>query len=360
MENNFTFELPSNIKLPSGTTAWKSPSNIALIKYWGKTDPQIPKNASISFTLSSCHTKTSLKFTPKPTSSDQYDFKVFLDGKNSPEFEPKIEAFFKRIDTYLPFLKDFTFEINTHNSFPHSSGIASSASGMSALSLCLMSLQRQLEPSISEEDFVKKASFLARLGSGSASRSLSGPLVVWGEHPHIDGSSDLYGIPFMNDVHANFKDFHDTILLVDKGVKQVSSTVGHKLMIGHPFAEARFEQAQHNLTRIITILKTGNLKDFIDVVEKEALSLHAMMMCSDPYFILMKPNTLQIIERIWAFRKSSGCDICFTLDAGANVHVLYPAKDQERVVAFIESDLAPFCQNKQFIHDQVGLGATEM
>ncbi|MGI9531909.1 diphosphomevalonate/mevalonate 3,5-bisphosphate decarboxylase family protein [Lutimonas sp.] len=360
IEKNFIFHMPVSKKALSGSVAWRSPSNIALIKYWGKTDPQIPKNASISFTLSNCHSNTRLDFSPKATPSDQYDFQVFLDGKKAPDFEPKIAAFFKRVDTYLPFLKTYSFDIKTENSFPHSSGIASSASGMSALSLCLMSLQKLIDPSISEEDFFKKASFLARLGSGSAARSLTGPLVVWGEHPDIHGSSDLYGTAFTNLVHANFRDYQDTILLVDKGVKQVSSTIGHKLMLGHPFAKARFEQAQNNLSRMVEILKSGNLEDFIDVVEKEALSLHAMMMTSDPYFVLMKPNTLEIIEKIWAFRRSSGSHICFTLDAGANVHVLYPLKDKDLVEAFIASDLAPFCENNQFIQDQVGMGASQL
>ena len=145
--------------------------------------------------------------------------------------------------------------------------------------------------------------------------------------------------------------------MVDKGVKQVSSTVGHDLMIGHPFAKARFEQAQDHMSDLIPILKKGDLDSFIKIVEKEALSLHAMMMTSDPYFILMKPNTLKIIESIWAFREHTGCHICFTLDAGANVHVLFPNKDKELVDAFVSKELAGYCQNNQYIKDHVGLGA---
>jgi len=82
-----------------------------------------------------------------------------------------------------------------------------------------------------------------------------------------------------------------------------------------------------------------------------------MMMTSDPYFILMKPNTLEIIEKIWAFRESSKCHICFTLDAGANVHVLFPEKDKSLVDKFIQTELAGYCENNQFISDHVGTGA---
>jgi len=360
IEEKFIFEQSGNSARAAGSVTWESPSNIALVKYWGKTDPQIPKNTSISFTLSNCHTITTLTYRPKENLTEKYDFKVFLDGKEKKDFAPKIREFFKRIENYLPFINDYSFEINTQNSFPHSSGIASSASGMSALSLCLMSLQKSIDTQITEKAFYQKASFLARLGSGSASRSIEGPLVVWGQHPYIAGSSDHFGIRYPGDIHQVFTTFNDTILLVDKGVKQVSSTVGHDLMIGHPFAEARFAQAQENMSRLMPILKKGDLEGFIDIVEKEALSLHAMMMTSDPYFVLMKPNTLKIIERIWAFRKSSKCHICFTLDAGANVHVLFPEKDKERVDKFIHTELAGYCENNQFISDHVGSGANHV
>ena len=96
---------------------------------------------------------------------------------------------------------------------------------MSALALCLMSLERELDPGMTEEYFIQKSSFLARLGSGSACRSIEGELVVWGEHKNIPQSSDLYGVKYTGEVHENFRNYRDTILLVDKGEKQVSSTV---------------------------------------------------------------------------------------------------------------------------------------
>src|SRR5690606_35440219 len=164
----------------------------------------------------------------------------------------------------------------------------------------------------------------ARLGSGSACRSIEGDLVVWGTHPHIEGSSDVFGIKYPYMVHENFKNYQDTIMLVDKGEKQDSSTVGHNLMHNHPFAKQRFEQAYKNIEDLKYILETGNLKSFIELIESEALTLHAMMMTSLPYFILMKPNTLEILNKIWKFRAETNLHIGFTLDAGANVHILYP------------------------------------
>ncbi|MFT6126946.1 MAG: diphosphomevalonate decarboxylase, partial [Flavobacteriaceae bacterium] len=201
--------------------------------------------------------------------------------------------------------------------------------------------------------------FLARLGSGSACRSIKGELIVWGAHENIQGSSQLFGIQYPYQVHDNFKNYQDTILLVDKGEKQVSSTVGHNLMKDHPFAEQRFQQANENLSKLIPVLEQGNVSEFIKIVESEALSLHAMMMTSMPYFILMKPNTLEIINRIWSYRKLQNSAICFTLDAGANVHVLYPENEKETVLVFIKNELAPFCKNGEFIIDQVGFGAIQ-
>lgn len=167
---------------------------------------------------------------------------------------------------------------------------------MSALALCFMEMERTFSAPITDDFFNNKVSFISRLGSGSACRSIEGPLVQWGETSSVEGSSNLFGVKYPYKVHDIFNNFHDTILLVDKGEKQVSSTVGHELMHGHPFASQRFEQAHENLDKLRTILAEGNLNDFIGIVESEALTLHAMMMTSHPYFILMKPNTLSIYK----------------------------------------------------------------
>lgn len=339
---------------------WQAPSNIALVKYWGKKEGQIPANPSISFTLDSCRTTTSLSFQKREELEEAYDFELLFENERKESFRPKIEQFFRRIDQYLPFLKEYSFRIETSNSFPHSSGIASSASGMSALALCLMSIERRLSPEMTDAFFLKKASFLARLGSGSACRSIEGELVVWGKHQNIEGSSNLFGTRYSGGIHPNFKNYQDSILLVDKGEKKVSSSVGHELMNGHPFAARRFEQAHENIDKLKDILSTGDLDAFIEVVESEALTLHAMMMTGQPYFLLMKPHTLEIINRIMEFRNSTGLHPCFTLDAGANVHLLYPEKEKEQIRKFITEELAQFCQNGQFIHDQLGKGAKEM
>lgn len=333
--------------------SWQAPSNIALVKYWGKLEGQIPANPSVSFTLTNCYTKTSVYFEKLEQPSDVFQFDFFFENQPKPSFHPKILTFFGRIYEYLPFLKDYHFDIYSENSFPHSSGIASSASAMAALSVCLMQIEKRLNPEISEETFWQKASFLARLGSGSACRSVKGNVVVWGEHTAISNSSNLYGVPYPFEIHNVFKNFQDTVLLIDKEQKQVSSSAGHDLMHNHPFAENRFRQAHANIDRLTSAFAEGDLNTFIEVVESEALTLHAMMMTSLPYFILMKPNTLEVIQRIWKFRKETQIPVCFTLDAGANVHVLYPDFCKNEVLKFITNELASFCEKGQFITDHV-------
>ena len=342
----------------SGSFQWSAPSNIALVKYWGKKANQIPANPSISLTLNNCKTVTKLSFEPKEDNG-AFSFDLLFEGQPKESFRPKIEKFFERVHPYLPFLTQYHFTIDTHNTFPHSSGIASSASGMAALAVNLMSLERLLNQGMTQEYFDQKASFLARLGSGSACRSVTGNVVIWGNHAETPGSTDLYGVEYTT-VADVFTTYQDTILLVDKGEKQVSSTLGHDLMHGHPFAGQRFAQAHTNLSAMKTALATGDTDAFIKITESEALTLHAMMMTSNPYFILMKPNTLQIINKIWEFRAETGIPVCFTLDAGANVHVLYPQANREAVTGFIKSDLATYCQNGQYIEDQVGYGAANL
>ena len=85
-----------------------------------------------------------------------------------------------------------------------------------------------------------------------------------------------------------------------------------------------------------------------------------MMMTSMPYFILMKPNTLEVIQRIWSFREATNHPVYFTLDAGANVHVLYPESHKEVIMRFIDTELRTFCKDSSYLCDQVGLGPTPL
>lgn len=330
------------------TVSESCPSNIALIKYWGKYENQIPANPSISFTLNHCKTNTIMEF----FTDEAFSVQTFLAGKEEVKFAEKIEKYFRNIEPYLPWILKGKYVIKTENTFPHSSGIASSASGFGAIAKCLMNLDESFSGKTSEEESLRKASFLARLGSGSACRSLYGGLVVWGES-QVRGSSDLFAVQYPNDeIHEIFKDFNDWVLLIHEGQKSVSSTVGHGLMNTNPYADRRFQEARENFGPMKEILATGDLQNFIKLVEHEALTLHAMMMMSDPAFILMKTGTLEVINKIWDFRRETGLSLFFTLDAGANVHVLFPNDGSEdKIKYFIETELLQHTQNNGVVKD---------
>lgn len=345
-------EIKSNL-----TTGWESPSNIALVKYWGKHGRQLPNNASVSFTLSQAATRTFVSLENKK-SEDAIEVEFSFEGKSNISFASKIVKFFSSIaDDYFPFLKDYRMVIESSNSFPHSSGIASSASSMSALALCLCDLENQINGDVTfNETFYNKASLVSRLGSGSAARSVFGHAAVWGKHDHVVGSSDEFAVGVEAQLHPVFKTIQNDILIISADEKSVSSTAGHALMDGNPYADVRYHQANDRLATIMVALKEGDLATFGKITEDEALTLHALMMCSDPSYILMEEGSLSVIKKIKQFREKTGIPVYFTLDAGPNVHVLYPQAYEMEVSQFIISELKPFCHQGKIIRDKVGIG----
>lgn len=337
---------------------WRSPSNIALVKYWGKKSGiQIPANASISFTLDKCYSETSVALVPKEGKAKEVELRFYFDGKANMAFQLKILKFFESIRKEFPLLTEYGLLIHSTNSFPHSSGIASSASAMSALSMALCDLQEKLNvKKLSNEKLLQRASYFSRLGSGSASRSVYPVAALWGKSNVAKGSSDEYAIPYADKLHKIFHTYQNTILIASSSEKKVSSRVGHSLMKTNPFAKVRYQQAAKNIKELLSALKTADLEKFGHIVEEEAMTLHALMMCSNPSFILMAPSTISMIERIREFRMESKLPVYFTLDAGPNIHLLYPKNITAKVHAFIEHDLAKYCEDGRLIYDNVGKG----
>lgn len=347
-------ELSEALDTIKGEVSWQSPSNIALVKYWGKYGRQLPSNPSVSFTLKNAHTKMRMKY-----KEGNGQVVLFFEEKRNEAFEARIAKFIASIKDVYPFLQNIDLEIHSSNSFPHSAGIASSASAMSALCLCLCSIEKNHFLGLKkQEDFLKKASYLSRLASGSACRSVYPKLGQWGYHSEIESSTDLFAIDVSHSVDPIFHSFKNSILIASAKEKSVSSSAGHQLMENNPFAEVRFKQANRNLKDLMHAMKLGDLDEFIRIVEEEALTLHALMMTSNPSYILMKANSLILIEKVRAFREETKLPLCFTLDAGPNLHLLYPASIQQEVQAFIQAELKSFCENGMIIEDEVGEGAS--
>lgn len=361
MYENLKLILDSSDAPEPGAFEWRSPSNIAIVKYWGKHGDQLPRNPSFSFTLSASFSQMRLDYEFKEVPDNEIDLTFFFHQQPNEQFAAKIKTFLERLRPVFPFLSQLKLTIHSENSFPHSAGIASSASSMSALALCLCSLEDHLFSTLRvPEEFDRKASYIARLGSGSAGRSIYPYASVWGTTSVMPGSSDEYGVGAESWLHDTFKDFHDDILIVSKAEKSVSSRAGHALMEGNPYADARYGQARKNLSLLEEALKSGNVEEFGRIAEDEALTLHALMMSSNPSFMLIEPNTVALIKKIRAYRADTGIPVFFTLDAGPNIHLLYPGSVVHEVRSFIESDLKHLCENEYYIQDWVGEGPEEV
>ena len=347
--------LHPDVYLP-GQSGWECPSNIALIKYWGKKQFQQPLNPSVSMTLQQSKTVISVDYFYQ-RKLKKMSFSYFFEDKQQPTFEDRYRQYLQHVSKYLPFLNHTELVIKSHNTFPHSAGIASSASSFGALALALCDMERNLFGTLAEDsDFMEKASFLARLGSGSACRSVYGGFSLWGRTEDLMSSTNEAAISLNFIIHPVFTDYCDSILVIDSGKKEVSSSAGHRLMEHHPFAAARVTQVHDNLKKMLVSLQTGKEQTFSALVEEEALTLHAMMLTSQPGYILLKPNSLEVIDRIRQFRNTTGMPVSFTLDAGANVHLIYPARLISEIKPFIEGQLAGFCQEGNIIHDTIGTG----
>jgi diphosphomevalonate decarboxylase len=344
-------ELMNKVKV-----TWRCPSNIAIVKYWGKKGNQIPCNSSLSLTLSNSFTEVEAELSEK-TSDEVVQLSYYFEGKINEQFGQRVAKFLMDNREFFPFTDEKAITIHSTNSFPHSAGIASSASAFGAISLALLDIAYSLEGKEKDETFYMEASNLARLGSGSASRSMFPGFALWGENDQIQNSSNQHAIE-IKDVHPTFQNMKDAILIIEDEPKKVSSSVGHSLMNNHPYAENRFKQANERTAELVEILKTGNMEAFIQMCESEALTLHAMMMTSMDYYLLVKPGTITAIEKLMEFRKENNVPVCFTLDAGPNVHVLYPKAYEVQVEEFINNGLRD--TYKKVIFDEEGVGPTKM
>jgi diphosphomevalonate decarboxylase len=121
----------------------------------------------------------------------------------------------------------------------------------------------------------------------------------------------------------------------------------------HAYKETRNKQANHNLHKLLSTLSSGDESNFAQIVENEALSLHGLLLSSNPGYILLHPNTLMALKRIKEFRAQTNLQVAFTLDAGPNVHLLYPENIRNQIISFIESDLKQFCKDGVWIDDHV-------
>ena len=335
-------------------SSWQASSNIALVKYWGKRGRQLPQNPSVSFSLSKCVSKTQVEIFNSDEKGTLVDYT--FSGELKPEFAHRISQFLNGIHDICPKLNDKKLIIASTNTFPHSAGIASSASFYASLAMSLMEFGC-MDTELNDHQKLQFASQLARLGSGSASRSVFGGFCSWGKIKNLSATHDEFASP-INDIHQEFIGLQDSICIVDNGAKQVSSSQGHKLMNFHPYAQARFALANENSATLVDVLKNGDWETFGEIIETEALGLHALMMQSLPSVILLKPKTLTLIEEVKEIRSALNIPLYFTLDAGPNLHLIYRKSDKVK----IQNELQELSHSMEIemIHDEQGQGPSKL
>jgi len=290
-----------------------APSNIAFIKYWGKVSEELrlPANSSISMNLSEALTTTSVEF-DKNLKKDL----VVINGKKVTGIE---EA---RVVSHLGFIRKeagikIFANVISKNNFPKGAGMASSASGFAALTAAGAAAAGLNLPE-------KKLSILARLGSGSACRSIPDGIVEWkaGEKSENSYARSLYSVGYW--------DIRDVIAVVGDKDKKVSSSEGHTLAASSPFYKARIAEMPKKVREIKSALKNKDFTKFGEIIEAEAINMHAVMMTSKPPLYYWLPKTLEVIQSVQDFREN-GIEAYFTIDAGPNVHIICQGKDADKV-----------------------------
>ncbi|MHB8629021.1 MAG: diphosphomevalonate decarboxylase [Aggregatilineales bacterium] len=308
-------------------------SNLAFLKYWGKVDRDLnlPVNNSISMNLSEAKTITTVEFDEGLTSDE-----IFVVGQDDGVTPSFMRRTTKHLDRVRALAKIETFaKVSTHNTFPTGIGIASSASGMAALTLAAtFALGLDLsEPQLSA---------LARLGSGSACRSIPGGFVEW-----LAGSTHAtsYAVQIAPPDHW---DIVDIAVAVSQKEKAVSSTDGHELAEKSPFFQARLATLADRLNRIRAAILECDFETFGQEIEAEAISFHAVAMTSPNitsstlpsgiYYWL--PSTLDLMLSTHEWRQD-GLPVYFTLDAGPTVHLVCRTQHRDQVInAVLEQEKA--------------------
>lgn len=288
-------------------------ANIAFIKYWGNQDHplRIPANGSISMNLSGLETRTSVAFDPS-LKTDQ----LTLNG------QPSTGQALQRVSDLLQRVRQHagisTFaRVESSNNFPMGAGIASSSSAFAALSLAA-SAAAGLE--LDE----KELSRLARTGSGSACRSIPSGFVEWQAGSN---HQDSYATSIAPPDHWALT---DCIAVVSDTHKATGSTQGHALAATSPLQAARLADAPRRLALCRQALIDRDFATFAEVVEQDSNLMHAVMITSAPPLLYWQPATLAVMQAVQAWRRD-GMPVCYTIDAGPNVHVLCPAQVSPQV-----------------------------
>jgi diphosphomevalonate decarboxylase len=293
--------------------------NIAFIKYWGNRDEalRLPANGSISMNLAGLETRTSVGF----HQSIQADTLSIND-------EIITGAALQRVSAFLEFIRQMAgintpAQVTSQINFPTGAGIASSAAAFAALALAAaQAAGLELDEA--------GLSRLARRGSGSACRSVPAGFVEW---QMGSGEADSYAVSIAPPDHWPLV---DCIAIVSSDPKSIGSTEGQALAGTSPLQAARLADAPRRLELCRNAILQRDFEALAGVVELDSNMLHAVMMTSNPALFYWHAATLTVMQAIQAAR-AKGLPVCYTVDAGPNIHVITGMAEAERTAGLLRS-----------------------
>ena len=301
------------------TATARAHPNIAFIKYWGNRDDdlRLPANSSISMNLEGLETRTSVQFEAS-LKEDEITINGKMVGGATRERVCRMLDEIRTLAGIRPYAR-----VNSKNNFPTGTGIASSASAFAALA---MAASAAAGLSLTSIDLSR----LARHGSGSACRSIPGGFVEW-----TAGTSDAdsYAISFAPPEHW---DLTDCIAVISAEHKQTSSTEGHALAETSSLQSARVDDTPRRINICRQAILDHDFSTFAEIVEEDSNLMHAVMMTSHPPLFYWKPPTLAVIQTV-RLARANGLQVCYTIDAGPNVHVICTKAAEKKAAKLIGS-----------------------
>lgn len=302
----------------------RTSSDIALVKYWGQKNHQLilPMNGSISISLDGLTTTTTVEFDPA-LSKDL----IRIDGEQQNAEIDRAVAHLDRLRSFAKtqgvLQKDIFARVESKNSFPKSTGLSSSASGFSALTLAVL---KALEIEVDSA----QASRLARRGSGSACRCVCGGFVEWHDANNDEGSFAETIFP------ADYLPVKDLIVVVSDQKKEIGSSEGHLLADSSIFFSARQSNIKEKLNRVRKALQAKDFTELGELTEAEALEFHSILLTSQPPILMFQPATIAVMQLVRQLRRKD-IPVYFTMNTGFNVHVLTQPEYEEEVATALLS-----------------------
>jgi len=316
---------------------YKASSDIALVKYWGKKDEELrlPENGSISMKLDGLDTITSVEFGEKYKEDE-----IIIEGRAD---KTEVDRVVEHLDRIRKLANtNLRARVVSKNSFPKGTGLSSSGSGLTALT---MAATKALAMELSEKDL----SILARVGSGTACRCVCGGFVEWKDGEDSDSSYSETIFP------ADYWDIRDVVVVVDEGMKKISSTKGHTTAQSSILFGERQKRIKAKIVKLKEYIKNKDFSGFGELVEREALEFHSVLLTSNPPLVAWYPGTMEVIHAVNDLRENE-IECYFTINTGFNVHVLtLPIYEEE-----VKNKMRQLSLVKNVLQVKIGDGPNEI